>query len=239
VVIAGGTHVSSVVDGIAWEAPGAVIKIVASSPEKIPKITWAGVTARIHPGGETGGPAPILVDATNGVTIPNGTASGTYGPLSDRAGTLHHQPVAVANWTVDTGTPALGLVGSARRQALLFDAAALESVAGQWEVPDGWLSMRWIIRWVNAGAGSGNVDWVIIGEEMVAGTLLTAADTLSWNAGSSVAGAQDALVETATSTVDVVGRRYLPLRLRRVGTNVTDTLGNDAGVVGLIAERVT
>jgi hypothetical protein len=89
ITIRGVTHVSSEIVDDVYEAPGAAIKIVAAAAAAIPKLDWAGVAVRVVDG-ETDGPGPILSDATNSVTVPNGVASGTYGATSS----VHHPRAA-------------------------------------------------------------------------------------------------------------------------------------------------
>jgi len=133
------------------------------------------------------------------------------------------------------GTPVIGTAGGGRRHVFLFDAAASETIETNLAIPIGWSSFSTVIYWVNAGAGAGSVTWNLQGIHLAEGSSINAADNIN-NAVdfTEAAGAQDVIVETPCGNfTGLTAGRYLSLRVGRDGPTAADTLGNDAGFLGV------
>lgn len=139
------------------------------------------------------------------------------------------------------GSPVLGSASATGFGGFLFDAASTETVYAAMALPADWLTFGADMVWTNAGAaGAGNTVWRLDsgvgfgdGEAPttgVAGTNRTIA-----------APAVDvAKVSTLESGLAVPSSgELMPLRLRRVGGDAGDTLGNDACVLGLRLVKAT
>lgn len=141
-------------------------------------------------------------------------------------------------FTLRAGTPDLALRGTnVRYHAWAFDAAATEGILAEWWPPADYVSGAITVKilWTNLGAGAGDVVWqlhlISCGDgETLNGSGTSDNDTVT-------APAQDILdiyshgisfTPTAGEMIEVI--------VTRVGTDVADTLGNDAGFVGLVIE---
>ncbi len=133
------------------------------------------------------------------------------------------------------GSPIIGAIGGTRRTALLFDAAGTEIAAAWIMVPKGWSSADATVVWVNAGAGAGDVVWIVQGLPVTVGETTNAIDSAGGGATADTAGAQDVIVETDTagSLSSLVEGDWLSVRVTRLGGDGSDTLANDAGVIGV------
>lgn len=132
------------------------------------------------------------------------------------------------------GAPALGIVGGGRRVAMLFDSASTETIDCPCSVPVGWTSFDVEIYWINAGAGAGNVVWRVQGFEAAEGTSINAVDTENLTDFTDTAGAQDVLVRTPCGSWSALAAgNYISVRAARFGAAAGDTLGNDAGLLGV------
>jgi hypothetical protein len=141
------------------------------------------------------------------------------------------------------GAPVLDRVNS--WPVWLFDAAAEESVAatfGAPEMPADWLSYTVDIWWTNPAASTGNVTWSLgtsipRGEGDVVNVSLNTTSIHS-QAGQGVlvrSSVSSGAIAAPTTDDDPLGF----LRLRRLGADASDTLGNDAALVGLRLHKVS
>jgi len=132
------------------------------------------------------------------------------------------------------GSPVVGLLGSARRHMYFFDAASTEAIEAGALVPVGWSDVSVSMFWTNAGAGAGNVIWYVDGLEVAPGTTLDTADSLNSVAHTLTATTQSILLESSMGTFSgLTAGRYLLVRPKRFGGEAGDTLGNDAGLLGV------
>jgi hypothetical protein len=146
---------------------------------------------------------------------------------------LHAQEFFAVNAT----TPAMGVVGGSRRPAFLFDASSAEFVATWLKAPKHWRNFTATVYWVNAGAGSGDVNWTVFAAEFAAGDTM-GADAQTSSDTTATAGSQDVLVATAIAlTFTCTPDEIASVRVRRTATAVADTLGNDAGLIGVKLTR--
>ena len=149
--------------------------------------------------------------------------------------------------TIRTGTPAITVSGSnTLYRAWAFDAASTEEILFDVIMPrDLLISLKTTVAitpafWVtNLGAGSGNVVWQVTlfdfwgsGDLNASGLMTTINETQG-------AAAQDSVSRRAFSTnlnlaVANGGTPppFIRIGLARLGGDASDTLGNDAGVVG-------
>lgn len=139
-----------------------------------------------------------------------------------------------------TGTPALAAYGTDLGVAMAFDAAAVEKVVATIDVPSAWLTFRIDAIWTNLGAGAGNVVWASEvrfhgdGDDFDA----VAADTETMAA--VAAPAQDVTEVTIVgTTVTRTASKFVTVHIERTGTSGSDTLANDAGLIGLNLVRLT
>jgi hypothetical protein len=119
---------------------------------------------------------------------------------------------------------------------MMFDAAGTE-IAETWVlVPKGWEGATPTVVWVNAGAGSGDVVWRVQALARVSGESINAVDDTGDSSGDAfTAGSQD-VVTVSTLGTDLTALDqgdYMSLRVSRLGAEGTDTLGNDAGLIGV------
>lgn len=135
-----------------------------------------------------------------------------------------------------SGTPVTGTAGGGRRIVWLFDASADELIATTFMTPLCWRTLKITALWVNAGAGAGDVTWALNVGQYVDGESLNAADALSAET-TTTAGLQDVLTTTVFSNIEIAEGEPVFLRVKRTGTAVGDTLGNDAGLVLVRVER--
>jgi hypothetical protein len=141
---------------------------------------------------------------------------------------------------VNGTTPTLGTIGSGRRLAWLMDAGLDEVIGTNSQLPVGWNTSRVVVYWCNAGAGSGNVALAAIWGTFAAGEDLNASDGNASDTVIAVAGAQNIMVKTVLTGV------ALPtsdgdisfIRIIRQGTNISDTLANDIGIISVTVERI-
>lgn len=149
--------------------------------------------------------------------------------------------LGVQDFGAVTGTPAIGLVGGSRREAFLFDNASDEIIEGKVYFPPSWQKLNADVIWVNAGAGAGDVVWAVTMFRAVAGANLNTADNVNFATTTSTAGAQDIVVSSTQASGPITltfGAPY-SIRVKRVGTDIGDTLANDAGFIALRLKRAT
>lgn len=138
-----------------------------------------------------------------------------------------------------SGTPAIGLIGGSRREGWLFDSGSDEVIQSTFLVPKGWTKFNCTLYWVNAGAGSGDVEWFMQAREFAVSESLDQADNLSLDGAAQTAGARDILMSHvfASGTLACTAGELFAIRVKRDASVGTDTLGNDAAVFGLKLTR--
>lgn len=148
--------------------------------------------------------------------------------------------VPMKAFTADTGTPAITIVGGGRRNVLAFDAAAQETADAFIQIPPDWQSAAVAMQWVNVGAGAGDVVWRVQVLESVLGSTLNAPDNIGGGTGvTATALAQDIVNLTyITNLSPLSSDEILSIRVSRMATSGSDTLANDAGLIGLLLTRV-
>lgn len=103
--------------------------------------------------------------------------------------------------------------------------------------PQWWATFDVDLYWSNAGAGSGDVTW------RARSAFITDGDTVAVPSGTSTdatAPAQNvAEVTTILSGVTLTAGELLQLFIQRVGGSGTDTLGNDAALLGVMLRQVS
>lgn len=190
-------------------------------------------------------PTAVPTASTKMVLGYDGTAPPILKPVALDAGYLPNRTRTIAivpageigadkEWIVLAGTPDFAQ-RNALYGAIAYDAAAIESV--QWlrsmiVTQDYVSTIQATLVWTNLGAGSGNVVWRIgysTGSDGVAFAALTTGDSTV------TAPAQNVLkYTTANITPTVAAGTMLNFSVGRVGTDVADTLANDAGFVALV-----
>lgn len=135
-----------------------------------------------------------------------------------------------------SGSPTIGLIGGTRGAAWLFDASSDEAVQTNLRIPKQATAVAFEVWWTNAGAGSGDVRWTILPGAFADAEDMNAADatTLAANV---TAPSQDVLKKSSVgSTFAVVGEDMVRVRITRNAINVSDTLANDCGLVGVLVK---
>lgn len=123
---------------------------------------------------------------------------------------------------------------------LLFDAAGDESASFTFVPPWGWSTVRVDLLWLNGAASSGNVVWDFWYQNPVG-------DGDSFSQGSTsvlvTSAAPTTITEMQSSTLltslAVAPSKVTQLGVRRQGFHASDTLPNDAGVLGALLVRLT
>lgn len=127
------------------------------------------------------------------------------------------------------GTPALTVVQST--PVWLFDAAAVETVGTQIELPAWWDTCDVYFWWANAGAGAGDVVWAFRYDFIAAGQTLGTYSSMFKQA---TAGAQDVVVALPQDgDLTNVANQPMLVRVERTANNASDTLANDAELIGI------
>lgn len=139
-----------------------------------------------------------------------------------------------------SGSPAISLIGGNRRNAWAMDATTDEIIGTELYLEPGWGKMRIHIYWTNMGVGTGSAAWACNVGQISVGSTLNVADAGGSNIVATVAGAQDILMKTTLTPDFTTLIEGLPvfIRIKRAGTDASDTLANDAGVVMVQIERV-
>lgn len=151
--------------------------------------------------------------------------------------------LSAQEFSISVNTPSLGDLGSAgagnqRTTAWLFDSGVAEAVGGFFMMPVGWATADMFVWWSNAGAGAGDVVWSFGTLTLVNTTNSDAAGTLS--SSTITAPAQYVVKRSAGPTaITATAGQVVRLMLRREGANAADTLGNDAGLLGVELVRAS
>lgn len=159
----------------------------------------------------------------------------TIVPLTDSSSRFLPMPAAdtVRVWAPifisRTGSPALSQRNSVTMW--LLDGAATEDISAVAYMPTSWATYNVVVRYVNAGAGSGDVRWTLLKADIPADDVSTSA-TASVGNTTSTAGAADVMkTHTLGSGVAVPATGMVALHVRRIGGDALDTLANDIGVL--------
>lgn len=138
-------------------------------------------------------------------------------------------------FSATAGSPAMATVAGGRYRAMHFDAASQETVACCVDLPSHVAAVSVAIFWTNAGAGSGNVVWSISLDRAGDGETLAASAGGGSSGNTTIAApSQDVLkVSTLISSVGADETKLLNIRVTRVAADGSDTLGNDAAVLGV------
>lgn len=140
--------------------------------------------------------------------------------------------VSASRMSAVVGSPTLGiLVG--RHPVWLLDPAVVENVAGGIDVPAGWSSVHIDILWTKPGTGAaGDVQWTVSIDHAADGATLDATGPFVTIARSSPA--QNVLRRTRPAgTVAVTQGGWSTLRVQRRAADATDTLAEDAALLGV------
>lgn len=147
--------------------------------------------------------------------------------------------IPAEDFTLQAGTPVLAIQGAnIRYAAWALDATAIEGLAAtnivSLSYDIGVLTAR--IHWTNLGAGAGNVVWRM--RALGLGSVVTDLNTTAGEATSTdtfTAGTQNTLVISLFTLVFTPSliEYLLRLTVERVGSDGGDTLGNDAGLLGV------
>lgn len=144
-----------------------------------------------------------------------------------------------SHWGVNTGTPALAVVGSnLYYEAYAMDAAAIEIIQTEFVSPLDYIAKAIsLLRlyWTNLGAGSGDVLWQFLGQSR--------ANAGGLNTNNFVTLASIAITAPAQNDLkisDLTPNSWIPtitslneLLVLRTASDGSDTLANDAGFIGL------
>lgn len=139
------------------------------------------------------------------------------------------------------GSPALGWVGSSnadRTNVYLLDPASIEDVGCQVMLPASWSAFKVTVIWANTASSAGDVRWTIGYTFAGSGDNSTTQTGTGSATGTAPATSGPLAYTTVLSSVTAVSGKLLILRVRRAATDVLDTLAVDAGLVGVLLERV-
>lgn len=148
--------------------------------------------------------------------------------------------LGASSFTLRTGTPVLAAQGSnTRYRAWAMDATTIEAVVGEFVMPADYVSgaITTKLYWTNLGAGAGNVDWAVaLGSTADGGDLNGVFTSLPTDV---VAAPTLGLLDIYTHSVSLTpgaSPQVTRCTISRVGNSGTDTLANDAGLIGLLIE---
>ena len=134
------------------------------------------------------------------------------------------------------GSPAVQ-TGAPYSDAYSMDAAADEGVGSSVILPSGWATFAVDLHWANAGAGSGDVKWLLCGQEVSEAETINGLTVLA--SATQTARAQNVEdVFTLASPLTNTGGRWLFMAYRSGGDGA-DTLGNDAAFHGFNIRRLS
>lgn len=144
--------------------------------------------------------------------------------------------IPAQNLSTVAGAPTLGQV--AKHPSWLLDAALVEEVAGSFSAPPWWKTAAVDLYWSNPSATTGNVVFSLVTANHTNGDVMTAGEAAAVSTTIS-APAQNALKVTRLAASISVTNPLPFLRLSRLGNNGSDTLTNDAAVIGVALVRLT
>lgn len=190
----------------------------------------------------------ILCDASSitGLSISEGLVVINHTVTNSEAGALGYSPryinpnkivFDVSSFGLIQGTPAVGIVGGGRGLAWLFDAAADESIAGTFVLPQQYSTVDIELVWSNNGAGAGDVQWSLNLGAFDAGQTMNAADPYAPTLTPSTAGLVDVVISAIFENAAIplmINKTFSRIRVKRTGTSVNDTLANDAALEAVV-----
>lgn len=186
----------------------------------------------------------IRVTSTDGVVcgnnVPIGSAEIAEGcVVKNNIGFCEEKKFLSFNdFSLISGAPVIGTIAAGRANAWQMDSASAEQIATAFVVPE--QATKWSVKlhWTNAGAGAGDVVWFLNPQGFIDGENMDIAD--STIATTIVAApTQNYLKITPMLTNAVLATSAMAagdtarLRIARNGAAGTDTLANDAALIGL------
>lgn len=138
-----------------------------------------------------------------------------------------------------TNTPATAFAG--RYGTWLLDSGIEETLGLSVFIPSTWATFAVDVYWANPNASSGNVVWQLATGFRAVGDSLNTGYTAS-STTTSAAGSQYILVKvTQVGGADFTNTStsLFGLRVLRSAANASDTLANDAALVGVMLRKVT
>ncbi len=167
--------------------------------------------------------------------ITSGTITATQIANRTRADSLP-LGAAIAGGSGVAASATYGLLGSNTRYAgWSFDQTTTEAITlPAFVVPQDYVSgALFVLGWVNAGAGTGDVRWQMLVSGYVAANDLNGAVEANTTM-TATAGAQNLLsLTTHTVAPTTAAGEVMLIQVVRVGADGLDTLTNDAGLVSL------
>ena len=190
----------------------------------------AEIVAGTTPGGELGGTwASPTVDATHSGSAHHAQAHGAS-DHTDRTRSISIPPSAMS---AIFGAPVLAVRGSTTYLAWGFNSAASEVVETWFQIPQDYVSGFAVnLYFTNLGAGSGNIVWRVGLNNISSGSLATLSTTDNTIAAPTLDGLSIA-THTAALPNAASASQSVQITIGRIGGNAADTLGNDAGLVGI------
>lgn len=140
--------------------------------------------------------------------------------------------IGTHDFNLFSGTPARISWRGARGTIWALDAAAQEAVDAVMLCPYGAKQAYVYLWWANLGTGTGDVRWSLqISTGISDGETANQADAgLNFTA---TAGTQDVAVRSFAGVTSLDDLTFAPLRVVRAAADAADTLGNDAGLIGV------
>lgn len=131
----------------------------------------------------------------------------------------------------------LGSSNSDRVNVYYFDAAVVEDLGFSVALPSDWATVSAAVVWVNRAASTGDVRWFLnwtVAGDGDSATVQTGSHEMVDSAPATVGPLRFTTVEPA---VPVTAGKLTVMRLRRAADHATDTLPNDAGVLGVLLRK--
>lgn len=211
-----------------------ISNVISHNPGLNPPV--GGTSSAIYIAHCSGGSVHNITGSSTTISIA-GTASNIQKDIVE-VGRLFLRPSAFN--TNGTGTPVIDGSSPGRIAHWLFDQSVDEAVSCivdcQSELT-GWKTVNIKFVWANAGTNSGDVVWRLYTSSFAPGDLEPSPTT---TAGVAVtAGAQWTTISTTMVSDFTVPTDLLLVRAYRVATAGSDTLANDAGLLGVLIEKAS
>lgn len=181
----------------------------------------------------------VLVDELSTFTSVSGTrylAAGgaTYSILSTVAAVVVPAPACYP--VVGGGSPSLSGDAGSNTVWWALDATANEYLGTTVVLPNDWLTYDIYLVWSNAGAGAGNVRWVVNAGAVSDGAAVSATSDFYVIA----APATDVVKRSVTRVgITPPASKTVAIRVHRAASDGTDTLANDAGLIAIELRKAT
>ena len=191
----------------------------------------AEIVAGTTPGGELGGTwASPTVDTIHSGSAHHAQAHGA----SDHTDQTRSVSIPPSAMSAIFGTPDLAVRGSTTYLAWAFDKDVVEVIETWFQIPQDYVSGFAVnLYFTNLGAGSGNIVWyVALNNIAIAGNLASLGVTVNTATAPSL-DALSILTHTATLPNAAAASQSVQIAIGRIGNDAADTLGNDAGLVGI------